>query len=123
MRNPRQSITLTLAQLQAAGNTSGGDFPIGPPLPADAIVIGTEIDVTQTLSSPNLTAASATITSVPSTFLVDLTTLGTYQSGGQQFYLSVRLTGDWMSLLATGNITATVYYIEATTPTYQMNEI
>jgi len=28
-----------------------------------------------------------------------------------------------MSLLATGNITATVYYIEATTPTYQMNEI
>ena len=123
MRNPRQSITLTLAQLQAAGYTSGGDFPIGVALPTDAIVISIEIDVTQALASPNLISASATAFASSAPPQADLMTLGSYMSGGQQFTLSVKLVGDTMASLTAGAITGTVFYIQATTPTYQMNEI
>jgi len=123
MRTPRQTITITLAQLQAAGFTSGGDYPIGPALPPDALIIGTEIDVNEALASPNLISASATIFGVPNPFHVDLTTLGTSLSGGQQFMLSVKIVGDMMASLTAGNIVATVYYVQSTTPTYQMNEI
>ena len=123
MRNPRQSITLTLAQLQAAGYTSGGDFAIGIPLPTDAVIIGTQIDVAQALASPSLITASATVFASAPPLQADLMTLGSYQSGGQQFYLSVKLVGDTMAALTAGNITATVFYIQAATPTYEMNQI
>lgn len=123
MRNPRQTVTLTLAQLQAAGFTSGGDFAIGAALPTDAIVIGMEVNVTQALAGPTLTAASATIFAAAPPVQADLTTVGLYQSGGQQYYLSIKLTNDQMALLTAGGLTATVYYIGAATATYELAQI
>jgi hypothetical protein len=123
MRNPRQTITLTLAQLQAAGYTSGGDFPIGGALPSDAQVISTEINVLEACASPNLISASATISGTSNPALADLTILSAVQGGGQQFTLSISLVGDTMAALTAGSVTATVYYIQATTPTYQLSEI
>jgi hypothetical protein len=123
MRYPRQTVTLTLAQLQAAGFTSGGDFAIGVALPTDAIIIGMEVQVIEGLAGPTLVSAKATIFAIPNPISADLTTIGLYQSGGQQLYLSIALTGDQMALLTAGSLTATVYYTQASTPTYELAQI
>jgi hypothetical protein len=123
MRYPRQTIILTLAQLQAAGFTSGGDYAIGDPLPEDAIIIGTEVVVLEACASPNLISAKATIFGAIKPINADLMALGTYKNGGQQLYLAIALTGDQMALLTAGSLSATVYYTQASTPTYELAQI
>lgn len=110
-----QTLNLSLGDLQAAGNTSEGDFLVGLPLPLDCLVVGTEVVVTQPLVGPNMTAAMATFllssqSPREAPVVADLTIAGTYRNGSQQFLLSVQVTGCNLADLIVGGLTATVYY-------------
>ena len=117
----KHGIHLQLADLQAAGNTPGGDFLMGDPLPNDAQILGTRIITVTALTGINeftgvqLTAATARIGLAPDqpsqyTVVGDLFAVGTYTSGGQQFQVSIKLTGCMMNELLTGEMYAVVYY-------------
>jgi hypothetical protein len=104
-----------LAMLQTAGGSPGGDYIIDTPLPTDAVVLGSEIVVTEALDGPNLKAAKACISLAPqskaaSDMLADLMKPGTYQCGGQQYRLQIALKGCAMQDLKAGALTVTIFY-------------
>jgi len=110
-----QSLTLNLATLQGAGNTSSGDFPIGSPLPSDCIVLGVTVTVSTALAGPGLVSASATVGLAPDSprlgqAAADLMTVGVYDDGGQRYLASVVLHGCTLQDLTAGQITVFVYY-------------
>jgi hypothetical protein len=115
----KHGIHLYLTDLQEAGNTLGGDFHLGAPLPNDAQILGTRIITVTAFTGPDLTSATAKIglaADQPSQYTVigDLTTEGTYTSGGQQFQVSITLTGCLMNALTAGEMYAVVYYTRFT---------
>lgn len=115
----KQGVHLHLSDLQGAGNTPSGDFSMGAALPNDAQIIGTQIITTTPLAGPGMTAAIAKIglsaASPPQNIVTgDLTTQGTYNSGGQQFQTTITLTGCQMAQLTAGEMYAIVYYTEFT---------
>ena len=115
-----QSISLALEQLQAAGNAAGGDYSMGASLPADCLITGSEINVTDALTGPGLVTATATfIRNTVNPAMADLTIPGTYQSGGLQVTLSIALVGCTMAQLLTGGLTALLYYDRYTMMRYQ----
>jgi hypothetical protein len=105
-----QTLSLALSDLQGTGYAAGGDFPLGSPLPLDCLIVGYEIDVLQSVVGPGLVSASATVSWSTLPTMADLTTVGSYQNGGQQLVLSVALNGCLMALLTSGSIKVTVYY-------------
>lgn len=116
-----QNITKT--NLNAAGG-SPATFNIGSVLPANAKVLGAEINVTQALSATLLIAANATIQgtgdSVGSLISsVSVMSAGTFRNGGSNPYLSrggqqltliISLTGASFSALTAGALTVNVFY-------------
>ena len=87
---------------------------MGPALSNDAQIIGTQIITVTPLAGPGLTAATARISLAPNspnqgTVAGDLTTQGTYNSGGQQFQVTIQLTGCPMNALTAGEMYAIVY--------------
>ena len=115
----KRGVHLQLADLQEAGNTLGGDFLMGDPLPNDALIVGTKIITAIAFAGDGLTTATARIglsPNQPSQYTVtgDLTTVGSYVSGGQQFQVSILLTSCLMNALTAGELYAIVYYTRFT---------
>jgi len=110
-----QALTLNLAALQEAGNASEGDFNLGAPLPADCLVVGLEVVVTEEFQGPGLVSAKATVGLAPDSprtgqLAADLMTVGSYDDGGQHYLVSVAFQGCTLDALTSGLLTATVYY-------------
>jgi hypothetical protein len=115
-----QSISMSLIDLQSAGYTAGGEWPIGAALPIDCLIMGMEVSVAESLAGPNLVSASATVEARTGPLVADLTQVGVYRNGGQQMVLVVALDGEQMALLTTGAITATIYYDRYESPNYEV---
>ncbi len=114
-RYQTMALSLALSDLQSAGDTCEADFVMGPALPPDSRVVGLQIDVTEEMAGPNLASPYATIELAPGSnnedsIRADLMTLGSYDSGGQVYQISVYTQGCPLMSLTAGALTGTVYY-------------
>jgi hypothetical protein len=110
-----QVVNMDLATLQASGYTFEADYFMGPALPTDCALIGTQIDVSQVLAGPGLANAYATINLAPGSLAedeihADLMTSGAHESGGQRYRLQVFTPGCPMQFLTAGTFVATLFY-------------
>lgn len=120
----RQSQNVTTANLQAAGAVLTSSFNIGAALPANARVLGVEVNVTQILAGIGLSVAVVTVqgpgdlvgslvasSTLLTTGLYGGTGTNQYLSrGGQQLTATVTLTGAFLSALTGGAFTVNVFY-------------
>lgn len=120
----RLSQNVTTANLQAAGAILTSSFNIGSVLPANARVLGVEINVTQILAGLGLSVALITVQGSGDTvgsLLASNTLLTTGLYGGtgtnqylsrsgQQLVATVTLTGAFLSTITSGSFTVNVFY-------------
>lgn len=121
----RQSVTLNLAALQAAGAVLTNAFNVGAVLPANARVVGAEIVVGSALNgSIGFVSAVASVEGAGDAAgsliaAASVATTGTkggigtnpYLSrGGQQITTTVTLVGINLSALTAGSLTVNIFY-------------
>lgn len=120
----RQTATLALATLQAAGAVLTSTFNLGAALPANARLLGAETSVTQALTGVGLVSAVSTVQgsgdtagSILASAAVTATGLtagiGTnpyVTRGSQQVTAVVTLVGINLSALTAGSVTYNLFY-------------